>query len=53
VWDALVSLDSETLLRVFTGYYGTRIFDDGFAKYLVDEGFMEPAEEDGGDDNED
>jgi hypothetical protein len=42
VWDALVSLDSETLLRVITDYHGMQIFDDGFAEHLVDEGFMEP-----------
>jgi hypothetical protein len=46
VWDALVSLDSETLLRVITDYHGMQILDDGFANHLVDEGLMEPAEDD-------
>jgi hypothetical protein len=42
VWDALVSLDSETLLRTFTDYHGLQIFDEDFAEFLVDEGLMEP-----------
>jgi hypothetical protein len=41
VWDALVSLDSETLLRTFTDYHGLQLFDEDFAEFLVEEGLME------------
>jgi hypothetical protein len=44
--DVLVSLDSETLLRVITDYHGMQILDAGFAEHLVDEGLMEPEDED-------
>jgi hypothetical protein len=44
MWDTLVSL-GETLLEVITNYYGTQILDDGFAKFLVDEGIMESEDE--------
>jgi hypothetical protein len=46
VWDTLVSLDSETLLRALTGYHGMQLLDDGFAEFLVDEGLMKQDEED-------
>jgi hypothetical protein len=46
VWDVLVSLDSETLLRAVTDYHGTQILDEDFAEFLVDEGLMEPSDED-------
>jgi hypothetical protein len=42
VWDALVSLDGETLLRTFTGYHGLSIFDEDFAEFLAGEGLMKP-----------
>jgi hypothetical protein len=45
MWDILISLDSETLLRAITNYNGLQILDDGFAEFLVDEGLMEPDEE--------
>jgi hypothetical protein len=46
VWDVLVSLDGETLLQAFTSYHGMQILDGGLAEYLVDEGLMEPGDED-------
>jgi hypothetical protein len=48
IWDTLVSLDSETLLRAVTDYHGMQILDAGFAEFLIDEGLMEggPNEED-------
>jgi hypothetical protein len=48
VWDALVSLDSETLLRVITDYHGMQILSrEGFIDHLVDEGLMIEDEDDG------
>jgi hypothetical protein len=44
-WNTLVSLDSETLLRVITDYHGMQLLDDGFAEFLVDEGLMEQVDE--------
>jgi hypothetical protein len=52
MWDVLVSLDSETLLRAFIDYHGMQLLDDGFAEFLTDEGFMEPEEEPEDDDDE-
>jgi hypothetical protein len=41
VWDVLVSLDSETLLRVITDYHGMQILTKkGFIDHLVDKGLM-------------
>jgi hypothetical protein len=45
VWDTLVSLDGEILLRAITDYHGMRVLDDGFAEFLVDGGLMEPEDE--------
>jgi hypothetical protein len=42
VWDALINLDSETLLQVITDYHGMQLFDEDFAEFLVDEGFLDP-----------
>jgi hypothetical protein len=52
IWDVLVSLDSETLLKVITDYHGMRILnEEGFIDHLVDEGLM--IEEGANDDEED
>jgi hypothetical protein len=45
VWDVLVSLDSVSLLEVLTNYHGMQLLDEGFAEHLIDEGFLEPDEE--------
>jgi hypothetical protein len=45
IWDVLVSLDSETLLRAVTNYYGMQLLDEGFEEFLADEGLMEPSED--------
>jgi hypothetical protein len=51
VWDVLVSLDSETLLKIITDYHGMQILnEEGFIDHLVDEGLMI---EDGADDEDD
>jgi hypothetical protein len=42
VWDALVSLDGEAVLRALTDYHGTQLLDEGFAEFLVDEGLLDP-----------
>jgi hypothetical protein len=45
IWDTLVSLDGETVLMAFTSYHGLQILDEGFAEFLVGEGYMEPFNE--------
>jgi hypothetical protein len=51
-WDALVSLDSESMLGVLTDYHGMQLFDEGFLEHLEDEGYIEEESEEG-DGNED
>jgi hypothetical protein len=41
MWDALASLDSETLLHAIVGYHGMQLLDEGFGRFLVDEGLMD------------
>lgn len=41
IWDALVELDGEEVLRVLTDWHGLQILDDGFYGHLVDEGYIE------------
>jgi hypothetical protein len=46
VWDALVSLDSATLLQAITDYHGMQLLDDGFMEFLVDENLMVQPDDD-------
>lgn len=52
IWDALCELDGETVAGLFTDYHGNQLLDEGFYKFLIDEGFME-EEYDWGEDEED
>jgi hypothetical protein len=41
MWDCLAEQDGETVLRLFTDYYGLRLLDEGFREHLVQEGYLE------------
>jgi hypothetical protein len=41
MWDILIDLDSETLLRAITNYHGMRVLDEDFAEFLVGEGLLD------------
>lgn len=45
MWDALCEMSGEDVARVFTNYFGNQLLNDDFHKYLIDEGWMEPEEE--------
>jgi hypothetical protein len=45
LWNALASLDSGAVLASITNYRGMQLLDDGFAEFLVDEGLLEPEED--------
>ena len=45
MWDALCEMSGEDVARVFTNYFGNQLLSDDFHKYLIDEGWMEPEEE--------
>ena len=45
IWEALTGLSGEQVLRYITGWHGTQLLDDGFYKYLVDEGVLPDDEE--------
>lgn len=46
--NALCELTGEQVYSLFTGWHGLQLLDEGFYKYLVDEGILE--DEDGGED---
>jgi hypothetical protein len=52
MWDALASLDSETLLHTITDYHGMQLLDEGFGRFLVDEGLMDFFDDDYEEDEE-
>lgn len=39
IWDLLTSMTGEDVARAFTNYRGNQILDEGFAEFLVDEGY--------------
>ena len=45
MWELLCELDSETVLQLLTDWHGLQILDDGFYGHLIDEGYIEGAEE--------
>lgn len=45
IFDALSELSGEQVFRLFTGWHGTQLLDEGFYKYLVDEGVLPEEEE--------
>jgi hypothetical protein len=44
MWDVLVELSGEDVLRHLTDWHGMQLLDDGFYKHLIDEGVMEEEE---------
>ena len=51
MWDVLLDLSSEEVLRAFTNYHGLQLLDDGFYEFLQDEGFIEEDDDCGEDDD--
>jgi hypothetical protein len=45
VWESLVGLDGETVLRLFVDYHGMGLMDDGFLEHVASEGFVDEDEE--------
>lgn len=43
--NALCELTGEQVYGLFTGWHGTQLLDEGFYKYLVDEGILPEDEE--------
>lgn len=41
VYNALLEMTAEEVVRVFIDYHGAQLLDDGFADFLIDEGYME------------
>ena len=37
IWDKLSWLPGETVLRLFTEYYGMKLLDEGFYRFLKDQ----------------
>lgn len=45
VYNALLEMTAEEVVRVFIDYHGAQLLDDGFADFLIDEGYMEEQAE--------
>ena len=39
IWDALCSLDGETVARLFTNYYGNQLLTEDFSEFIEEEGY--------------
>jgi hypothetical protein len=46
IWEALVSLDSKTLLATVVNYYGAQFYSDSLVEFLADEGLTGPDDAD-------
>lgn len=42
IWDILCEMSGEEVARAFTNYRGNQLLDEGFAEFLVDEGYCDP-----------
>jgi len=42
---ALKERESDVIVELFTNYHGMQLLSDGFIDFLVDEGILEPFEE--------
>lgn len=49
---ALCELTGEQVYELFTGWHGRQLLDDGFYRYLVDEGVLPDDEEEDEDEDE-
>lgn len=52
MWDILCGMSGEDVARAMTNYHGNRLLSEGFAEFLVDEGYCY-AEDLGLEDDED
>jgi len=43
--EALIEHTSERVLEILTDYHGMQILSEGFIEHLVDEGILEPFQE--------
>ena len=44
IWEALSELSGEQVLRYLTGWHGRQLLDEGFYRYLQDEGILQEEE---------
>jgi hypothetical protein len=51
-WDCLIKQDGETVLQLLTDYHGMKLLDEDFLDHLVDEGYLEPEEDEEPEDEE-
>ena len=59
MWDILCGMSGEDVARAMMCYHGNRLLSEGFAEFLVDEGYcyaeelgLEDEDEDEGEDDE-
>ena len=57
MWDILCGMSGEDVARAFTNWHGCQLLTEGFAEFLVDEGYCDAddlgLEEDDEDEEED
>lgn len=41
IWNKMCEMSGKDVARVFTNYYGNKLMDEGFYRYLVEEGYMD------------
>jgi hypothetical protein len=44
-WKALSEQNGERVLELIIDYHGMQMFNEGFIEHLIDEGVLEPFEE--------
>ena len=44
IWDVLTSMSGEDVARALTDYHGNQLLDEGFAEFLVDDGYCDAAD---------
>ncbi len=45
VYNALAALDGETVINLITDYLGMQVIDEGFKRFVIDEGYMDEDED--------
>ncbi len=41
VWDKLCKMSGEEVARALTNYHGYQLLNEGFYRYLIDDGYIE------------
>ena len=41
MWDILCGMSGEDVARAFTNWHGNQLLSEGFAEFLVDEGYCD------------